>query len=146
MYIVHGLLVLNIIRGNKQIKDLATVITNLMSAIPWVGQDIVESKNNQQDILFAVLSITTGKERLSIIGTFKQKSRINRNKRLTSDEYLSIPKSFIAFLVGFIDGDGYIQISKSNKDFVSFNLAISIHLNDISVLYYIQYVLKLGAI
>jgi hypothetical protein len=117
VYIVHGLLVLNIIRGNKQIKDLATVITNLMSAIPWVGQDIVESKNNQEDILFAVLSITTGKERLSIIGTFKQKSRINRNKRLTSDEYLSIPKSFIAFLVGFIDGDGYIQISKSNKDF-----------------------------
>ncbi len=31
---VHGLLVLNIIRGNKQIKDLATVITSLMSAIP----------------------------------------------------------------------------------------------------------------
>jgi len=29
---------------------------------------------------------------------------------------------------------------------VSFNLAISIHLNDISVLYYIQSVLKLGAI
>uniref|UniRef100_UPI0022FDA1AC cytochrome b n=1 Tax=Stereocaulon dactylophyllum TaxID=174043 RepID=UPI0022FDA1AC len=28
--------------GNKQIKDLATVITSLMSAIPWVGQDIVE--------------------------------------------------------------------------------------------------------
>ena len=27
---------------NKQSKDLATVITNLMSAIPWIGKDIVE--------------------------------------------------------------------------------------------------------
>ena len=27
---------------NRKILDLATVITNLMSAIPWVGQDIVE--------------------------------------------------------------------------------------------------------
>lgn len=26
----------------------ATVITNLMSAIPWVGQDIVESKNKAE--------------------------------------------------------------------------------------------------
>ena len=26
----------------KQIRDSATVITSLMSAIPWVGQDIVE--------------------------------------------------------------------------------------------------------
>lgn len=28
--------------SNEQIIDLATVITNLMSAIPWIGQDIVE--------------------------------------------------------------------------------------------------------
>lgn len=41
---VQGLFVLNKLNMNynKQIKDLATVITNLMSAIPWVGQDIVE--------------------------------------------------------------------------------------------------------
>lgn len=119
-----------------------------MSAIPWVGQDIVESKNFQLHTLIAVLpmGLTTGKLQLPKIGTFNPKSRANRSKRLTSAEYISIPKSFIAFLVGFIDGDGYIQISKSKKDYVSFNLAISIHLDDISVLYYIQSVLKLGAI
>jgi len=126
----------------------ATVITNLMSAIPWVGQDIVESKNNQEHIVFAVLAtaLTTSKPVLPIIGIFKPKSRANRDKRLTSAEYLLIPKSFIAFLVGFIDGDGHIQISNSHKDFVSFNLVISIHINDLSVLYYIQSVLKLGTI
>jgi hypothetical protein len=29
-------------KDDEHIKDLATVITNLMSAIPWIGQDIVE--------------------------------------------------------------------------------------------------------
>ena len=29
----------------------ATVITNLMSAIPWVGQDIVESKNTAKSLI-----------------------------------------------------------------------------------------------
>jgi hypothetical protein len=54
-YNVQGLLVLNmkklIISENKQIKDLATVITNLLSAIPWMGQSFVESTNNIECIL-----------------------------------------------------------------------------------------------
>jgi hypothetical protein len=49
-------------------------------------------------------------------------------------------------LVGLIDGDGYIGITKSMKGFVSFNLVISIHLEDIALLNYIQSVLKLGKI
>jgi hypothetical protein len=134
---------------NRQIKNLATVITNLMSAIPWVGQDIVEFINNKY-ILNVVLSttpiLTAEKSELPKIGIFNTKAPANRSKRLTDAEYLAIPKSFLAFLVGFIDGDGHIQITKSAKDFVSFNLAISIHLNDISVLNYIQSVLKLGTL
>ena len=35
-------MILKYIFSNEQIIDLATVITNLMSAIPWIGQDIVE--------------------------------------------------------------------------------------------------------
>lgn len=123
---------------------MATVITNLLSAIPWVGQDIVESKNIIQHM--QIRDLAKKKSELPEIGFFNIKSRANRNKRLTSLEYLSIPKSFLAFLVGFIDGDGYIQITKSKKDFVSFNLVISIHLNDISALYYIKSVLNLGII
>lgn len=121
-----------------------------MSAIPWVGQDIVESKNTtehmQKNELLSSNFLTKDKSRLPKIGVFNPKSRANRDKRLTSAEYISIPKSFIGFLVGFIDGDGHIQITKSKKGFVSFNLAISIHLKDISVLNYIQSVLNLGVI
>lgn len=78
------------------------------------------------------------------IGNTNFKSRVNRSNRLSETEYLSIPKSFLAFLVGFIDGDGYIGIKKSYKDYVTIHLTISIHLDDLSILNHIQSVLKIG--
>lgn len=66
--------------------------------------------------------------------------------RLNKEEYISIPFSFIAFLAGLIDGDGYIKITKTTKGFIAIKLVISLHLNDISTLEYIHSVLKLGKI
>ena len=74
------------------------------------------------------------------------KSRSNRSKRFSEDEYLLIPSSFLAFLVGVIDGDGYINFRKSNLGYIIFDLRISIHLDDIALLKYIQSVLKIGKI
>lgn len=68
----------------------------------------------------------------------------NKNIRLHKNEYLSIPPSFIAFLTGLIDGDGYIQITKPTTGFIAIKLVISIHLEDISTLEYLQSVLKIG--
>lgn len=117
----------------------ATVITNLMSAIPWVGQDIVESTNYTN---YYLIFFTT----LPVIGIIHP----NAFKRIGSNtirgDYLSIPSQFIAFLVGLIDGDGYIQISKTGKGFITIKLIISLHLNDLSTLEYIHSVLKLGKI
>ena len=62
----------------------------------------------------------------------------NKNVRLNKEEYLSIPPSFLSFLVGFIDGDGYIQITKTTKGFIAIKLIISIHLKGISTLQYIH--------
>jgi hypothetical protein len=70
----------------------------------------------------------------------------NKNVRLNKEEYLSIPPSFLSFLVGFIDGDGYIQITKTTKGFIAIKLVISIHLKDISTLEYIRSILNLGKI
>ena len=128
---------------NKQIKDLATVITNLMSAIPWVGQDIVESKNITEYSTMVASALI-----LPTIGTVHAHALKKGNKsiRLNKKEYLSIPASFIAFLVGFIDGDGYIQVTRTTKGFITIKLVISIHLDDISTLQYIHSVLKLGKI
>jgi hypothetical protein len=65
---------------------------------------------------------------------------------LNKKDYISIPPSFLAYLVGLIDGDGYIQISKTPKGFITIKLIISLHLENISALQYIHSVLKLGKI
>lgn len=52
----------------------------------------------------------------------------------------------MAFLVGFIDGEGYIQITKSEKGYINSKLVLSLHIDDISILNYIHSVLKLGTI
>lgn len=122
----------------------ATVITNLMSAIPWVGQDIVESNNFTNSYItdYCLSSI------LPTIGTVNINALKKGNKSLRSnkEKYLDIPASFLSFLVGLIDGDGYIQITKTSKGFIAMKLVISIHLNDISTLQYIYSVLGLGKI
>jgi LAGLIDADG endonuclease. len=72
----------------------------------------------------------------------KKKQQLRTDKR----EYLSIPYQIIAFLVGFIDGDGYIQIVRTTKGFIAIKLVITLSLEDITNLEYIHSVLKLGKI
>jgi len=161
----------------------ATVITNLISAIPWIGQDIVESINItvmqayfvQQPSLFIFimhgehfvrtlrsvrnsLKLFTFSElapnkyipnlRIPTIGIVHPNALKKGNKALRSnkEEYISIPSSFLAFLVGLIDGDGYIQVTKTPKGFIAIKLVISLHLKDISILEYIHSILKIGKI
>ena len=113
-----------------------------MSAIPWVGQDIVESKTiTEYSIIKATLMLPT----IGVVSIHALKKNY-KNIRLNKKEYLSIPSSFIAFLTGLIDGDGYIEITKTTKGFITIKLVISIHLDDISTLKYIESVLKLGKI
>lgn len=121
----------------------ATVITNLMSAIPWVGQDIVEL--NFTDSYVTAYSLCTILPRIGTVNINALKKG-NKDLRLNKEEYLSIPSPFLSFLVGLIDGDGYIQITRTTKGFISIKLVISIHLNDLSTLEYIHSVLKIGKI
>jgi len=81
---------------------------------------------------------------LLIIGIVNTKVYINRKSRLSDSEYLLIPTSFVAFLVGFIYG--YIQVTKTEKGYITIKLVISIHLKDIFVLNYIQSVLNIGKV
>lgn len=119
---------------------MATVITNLISAIPWIGQDIVES------IKFTVLGISMVLlySILPTIGNVHKNALKKMNKILDKKDYVTLPSSFLAFLVGLIDGDGYIQITKTTKGFITMKLVISLHSEDISTLEYIHSTLKLG--
>lgn len=131
----------------------ATVITNLISAIPWIGQDIVESIIITIFIIYLITIILfsaklRSTDLLPTIGYVNKNALKKGRKIIRSDkqEYISIPSSFIAFLVGLIDGDGYIQITKTPKGFITMKLIVSLHLNDISALEYITSVIKLGKI
>jgi hypothetical protein len=74
------------------------------------------------------------------------KKRGASSKIIDKKDYISTPKPFLAFLAGLIDGDGYIQITKTTKGFITLKLVISLHIDDVSILEYIQSILKLGKI
>ena len=57
----------------------ATVITSLMSAIPWVGQDIVESKNITEGYSSTIYAITLI---LPTIGTVSPYALKKVNKKI----------------------------------------------------------------
>jgi hypothetical protein len=79
------------------------------------------------------------------VGTVSPHALKKGNKiRIEKIEYLSIPYQFIAFLAGFIDGDGYFQIIRTTKGFIAIKLVITLSLEDLSTLEYIHSVLKLG--
>nr|YP_009445548.1 LAGLIDADG endonuclease [Bipolaris cookei]ATV95711.1 LAGLIDADG endonuclease [Bipolaris cookei] len=112
-----------------------------MSAIPWVGQDIVESKEITEIYSEAIILSS-----LPVIGTVHKNAlkKGKNNSRLENQEYLNIPSSFLAFFAGLVDGDGYIQITNTTKGFITIKLVISLHLEDLSTLEYINSVLKVG--
>ena len=124
---------------------MATVITNLLSAIPFFGQDLVES-----EITIGINVFNFETTVLTILPTvgIVSKHAHKKGKKIKKDktDYLSIPYSFIAFLVGIIDGDGYIQITKTTKGFITIKMTIGLGLEDLSTLEYIHSVLKLGKI
>lgn len=105
-------------------------------------------------ILFSVVTIYNNilhvnlSSNLPTIGVIHKNALKKGNKvlRLDKQEYISIPSSFIAFLVGLVDGDGYIQVTKTTKGFIAMKLVISLHLDDLSTLEYIHSVLKIGKI
>lgn len=155
---------------------MATVITNLLSAIPVFGQDIVEliykisgsgenltliTKdffffNNLSEPFFYIFSnmglITTNGQTIAnsflpTIGIVSPHAlKGGKKNRTDKKEYLSIPYQFIAFFVGLIDGDGYIQVTKTTKGFIAIKLTLTLSLDDLSTLEYIHSVLGLGLI
>lgn len=157
---------------------MATVITNLLSAIPWLGKSLVESINvkllylvlirniiiniywkkivcismfgfiKQIYLLFYVLlNFLKNLSLLDTIGivnphAYKKGRKLINNK----DKFLSISYSFLSMLVGLIDGDGYISITKTLKGYIRINLIISLDIRDLAMLVYIKSILKVGKI
>jgi len=126
----------------------ATVITNLFSAIPFIGTDIVQFINlmikfneiNYENINF-YYSI------LPIVGKLgKNSNNKNMLTEIEKEKLLSIPHSFLSVLIGIIDGDGYIRVTKTTKGFIEINLTIALDIRDKNMLMDIKKILGIGNI
>lgn len=138
---------------------MATVITNLLSAIPWIGNDFVEFVfpsyitglsyfigdnleiiSNILDILMIVFSLGT-------IGIIRIKALRGAKERSAEDKSyaLNIPYDFLAAFVGLVDGDGYIAITKSGV-YIRIDLVISLDIRELEMLNYIHSILRVGRV
>ena len=138
----------------------ATVITNLLSAIPWLGKSLVESIKieNYENLLIISNYAFVNKSWLDH-GNFSSNNYKAISKRLLEKSiYLNIKRSFLALYVGIIDGAGVINLNynyKGKKLYIRegklvYNnvrsLTISLDIKLLSILYEIQSVLPIGKI
>lgn len=145
----------------------ATVITNLMSAIPWIGQDIVEflwggfsqllieEPNNsdvvQQILLNAGISpIVLGYVCVVNIDVKKPKSRgqsaeVRELLTLEASQRLNAENLKYAYLVGLFEGDGFFTVTKKGKCFQC-ELGIELSIKDVQLIYKIKDLLGVGIV
>lgn len=147
----------------------ATVITNLMSAIPWIGQDIVEfiwgglytDEPQYGDVL---LKILLNAEKSPILGFVYDllfiiilliyvKIAMTRGKSAgvrsihTSEasQRLHAGDLRYAYLVGLFEGDGYFSITKKGK-YLTYELGIELSIKDVQLIYKIKNILGVGIV
>jgi hypothetical protein len=84
---------------------------------------------------------------LETIGNISPYALKKGRKRIIDKKiFLDIPYSFLSMLVGLIDGDGHISVTKTNKGYIKICLVLSFNIRDLSLLYYINSILGLGKI
>lgn len=147
---------------------MATVITNLLSAIPFIGNDIVPLSIILPIylsifilliniyILFKVISqinysITknslTREAGMSPEVTIDNISIKNNNKLTDKSLLPKIDKDLLALFIGFVDGDGYIRVTKKPKDNINYifiSLIINLNINELELLNYFKTHLNMG--
>ena len=122
----------------------ATVITSMLSAIPWLGGDFVQFKFLQLTIaslfIFIVALRTIGQVNVKALRGTKARSFQEK------ETYLGISYSFLSMFIGIVDGDGYIAATRTSKGYISCNLVLSLTITDAPMLYKIQSVLNIGRV
>jgi hypothetical protein len=144
----------------------ATVITNMLSAIPWIGGDFVEfvwggfltgpcnsnitlkillDAGNSTLLAFMYFGIKNNSN-VKIINTSGQSAGVitYSSNNLKAPQRLNA-ENFYPYLVGLIEGDGWFTIVKNGK-YLIYEIGIEIHIRDIQLLYKIKSRLNVGVI
>ena len=150
----------------------ATVITNLMSAIPWVGQDIVEfiwgglytDGPQYGDMLLKIL-LNAGKSPIlgfaygllliiiSIISvkiamTWRQSAGVLKRRSLSTlsaSQRLHAGDLTYAYIVGLFEGDGFFSITKKGK-YLTYEFGIELSIRDAKLIYKLKKLLGVGVV
>lgn len=152
---------------------MATVITNLLSAIPFIGGDLVPLSIILSLYLLYTIYITLYiyyiNNTFKIYNSLSRSSDIYKTHGIHGDtlpsvrhDIKNIDKNLLALIVGFIDGDGYIRISKKVKykpgtspdtqpkvghiNYINISLIINLNDNELELLQYFHKHLNIGKV
>jgi hypothetical protein len=147
----------------------ATVITNLMSAIPWVGQDIVEfiwgglntvephcgdvmlkillnaGKSSNLGFAYDLLFILTTIIYVKIALTWRQSAGVRSIHTSEASQRLHAGDLIYPYLVGLFEGDGYFSVTKKGK-YLLYEFGIELSIKDVQLIYKIKNVLGVGKV
>ena len=147
----------------------ATVITNLLSAIPWIGQDLVEfiwGGLNYDEPYYSnvMLKILLNAGNSSILGfayvlflsfilticvkiamTWRQSAGVRSISTSEAFQRLHAGDPVYAYLVGLFEGDGYFSITKKGK-YLTYELGIELSIRDVQLIYKIKKLLGVGIV
>lgn len=150
----------------------ATVITNLMSAIPWIGQDIVEfiwggfyllEEPYNSDVVLKILFIAgitlylgvIYREHFSILNrkmlmvkiitTWGESAGVRDISTLEASQRLNTGNLTYAYLVGLFEADGWFSVSKKGK-YLTYELGIELSIRDVQLIYKIKHLLGIGVV
>lgn len=132
----------------------ATVITNLLSAIPFIGGDIVPfTQFLPLYLIFIYIIFICDNNNHDLVKHNNNKTLKNINITETINKS-SIDPILLYKFIGFIDGDGYIRVTKRLKkipgkgeiDYISISLVINLNENDLDLLNKFKSELNLGQV
>lgn len=147
----------------------ATVITNLISAIPWIGQDIVEfiwgglytDEPHCGDVVFKIL-LNAGTSPIlgfayglfllfwtiicvKIAMTWRQSAGVRSLHTSEASQRLHAEDLTYAYIVGLFEGDGFFSITKKGK-YLTYELGIELSIKDVQLIYKIKALLGIGVV
>ena len=133
---------------------MATVITNLLSAIPFIGKDIVPLITCITLYYMYYISVKSSNEEMLINNISEVISNINGVQDIKKDKHNEEFSALLSWIVGFIDGDGYIRVTKKEKkvlgklikNYIVINLVLNLHKNDYNLLCEIRDILGIGKV
>lgn len=150
----------------------ATVITNLLSAIPWIGQDIVEfvwgglytdepyygdvmlkillNAGKSPNLGFAYDLLLSGAAAILIVYvkiamTWRQSAGVRSIHTSEASQRLHAEDLRYAYLVGLFEGDGFFTITKKGK-YLIYEVGIELSIKDVQLIYKIKNLLGIGVV